>query len=123
MLQQTEHYPDIRFFLCPNCNRRYALAPGQQLTFRWLHPLTLALQAIIFDAMPIERVPEIARRFAAQYSREELSDIVKEIRRNSMNPRSKSETPWIAGRPNENSGITSHHFASGSIVYKPVRND
>ena len=80
VLQETEHYPEIRFFLCPNCSRRYAIKPGQQLTFRWLHPLTLALYDVIPDVNPVERAPNIAQKFAARYSREELAEIVKEIR-------------------------------------------
>lgn len=79
-LQEDDHYPEIRFFLCPRCGRRYALEPGRQLTFRWLHPVTLALQAVIFDAEPVPRAPEIAQKFAAQKSRAQLDEIVKEIR-------------------------------------------
>lgn len=79
-LTETEQYPKIRFFLCPNCGRRYALKPGQQLTFRWRHEVTLALYEIIAEPDPVERAPEIARRFALWYSREELDMIVKEIR-------------------------------------------
>jgi hypothetical protein len=51
-----------------------------ELTFRWLHPLTLALHEIIFDVKPVERGQDIARKFVVRYSREELAEIVKEIR-------------------------------------------
>ena len=37
--------PRIAFFECPSCRRQYALRPGKQLTFRWLHPISLALYA------------------------------------------------------------------------------
>src|SRR5882757_7648200 len=80
VLQEDEHYPGIRFFLCPNCGRRYAIEPGRGLTFRWLHPVTLALHEVIFDGRPVEQAPKIARKFTEQYSREELAEIVKEIR-------------------------------------------
>ena len=80
LLRESEHYPDIRFFECPNCNRRYALAPGQQLIFRWLHPVTLALYPVIFDATPVERAGIVAKRLAQQYSGGELALMIKEIR-------------------------------------------
>ena len=47
---------------------------------RWLHPLTLALYAVIPDIKPIERAPTVARKVAARYSHKELTEIVKEIR-------------------------------------------
>jgi hypothetical protein len=79
-LQEAEFHPEIRFFSCPNCGRGYALSPGKQLTFRWLHPVTMALYEVIFDENPIDRAPSVARKFAAQYSRQNLAEILKEIR-------------------------------------------
>ena len=35
--------PDIAFFTCPRCGRRYAQSRGGRLTFRWGHPISFAL--------------------------------------------------------------------------------
>lgn len=80
LLVEVEHHPGIRFFDCPNCGRRYALKPHKQLTFRWLHPITLALYGVIFDRAPVERAGSIAQSFVEQKSPEQLDRIVKEIR-------------------------------------------
>lgn len=34
---------EIHFFECPECHRHYAQLPGRALTFRWPHPVSLAL--------------------------------------------------------------------------------
>lgn len=85
-LVEVEHYKNIRFFECSNCGRGYALKPGKQLTFRWLHPFTLALYDIISNVTPVERAESIAQKFAAQCSREKLVLIVRDIRLELDNP-------------------------------------
>jgi len=47
--------PEIEFFDCPACQRRYALKPGRSLTFRWLHPISLLLYGILFDVNLVGR--------------------------------------------------------------------
>ena len=79
-LQQIERHPGIRFFSCSECGRHYALEPGKQLTFRWLHPVTLALYAVLFDANPVERASSVAQEFVNQRSMEKLTRMVQEIR-------------------------------------------
>lgn len=47
-LVRSASRPEIAFFECPACNRRYALIPGKELTFRWGHPISLLLHPILF---------------------------------------------------------------------------
>ena len=42
--------PEIEFFDCPACHRRYAGKPGQSLTFRWLHPISLVLYERLYPS-------------------------------------------------------------------------
>ena len=79
-LSSSESPPEIQFLECPSCGRRYALEIGRQLTFRWLHPVTLALYGVIFQERPIEGVGLIAQQFLKHRSPEELEWIVNEIR-------------------------------------------
>ena len=72
--------PRITFFECPECRRHYALKPGKELTFRWLHPISLALYGVIFDDAPTERVADVVASFVAQRLAEELAVFVREIR-------------------------------------------
>ena len=37
----------IRFLGCPQCLRHYAKKPDRPMTFRWLHPITVALYGVI----------------------------------------------------------------------------
>ena len=67
--------PRITFFECPNCGRHYALKPGKQLTFRWLHPISVILYDVIFDDTPTQRAASIGDRFAGL-----PPEFVKEIR-------------------------------------------
>ncbi len=47
--------PEIEFFVCPNCHRRYAKVPGQPLTFRWPNPISIALYGFAFRSGPMSR--------------------------------------------------------------------
>jgi len=80
VLVETEHYPKIRFFQCPSCSRRYAKQTGRKLTYRWLEAVTLPLYRVIFFVKPVDHASDVARKFAAWYSREQLEGIVTEIR-------------------------------------------
>jgi hypothetical protein len=63
--ESKKKVPSPSFFECSNCGRGYALKRGKQLTFRWLHPVTLALYDIISDVTPVERAESIAQKLAA----------------------------------------------------------
>ena len=80
LLAETDHDRKIRFFLCSNCSRRYALEPGKALTSRWLEAVTLPLHEVYPYEAPIEQAARIAQKFVSQFSTEELDWIVEEIR-------------------------------------------
>ncbi len=72
--------PRIAFFECPSCRRQYALRPGKQLTFRWLHPISLALYAVQFDSSLCGRAAEVAASLAQDRSEEQLTLFAREMR-------------------------------------------
>ncbi len=72
-------YPGIAFFDCLACGRQYALKPGKGLTFRWLHPISLALYGIQCDEFPSRRVEEIIASFISWYPIEQLRSWAREI--------------------------------------------
>src|SRR5262245_21001217 len=82
LLNELSPPPDARisFFECPSCRYHYQLKPGKQLTFRWLHPISLALYGVIFEESPGGRAAELAASIARDRSAEELEWIVREIR-------------------------------------------
>lgn len=47
------------FYRCHKCDREYCLSGS--LTFRWGHPLTVALYIAMFDATPDENVEDHAK--------------------------------------------------------------
>src|SRR5215467_10773854 len=69
----------IEFFECPKCSRHYARKPGGRLTFRWLHPVSLPLYAVLFVTDPLERTCAVADQFVAERSAEEMNRIADEI--------------------------------------------
>jgi hypothetical protein len=70
----------IAFFECPNCRRQYAKLPDQELTFRWLHPISLVLYYVQFDESPIGRETEVTDHFIQTRPTEELEWCAQEIR-------------------------------------------
>jgi hypothetical protein len=72
--------PDIAFFTCPRCGRRYAQSAGGQLTFRWGHPISFALYPMIFVRAPAELQTSQVDTFVADYPPETLEAAVAEIR-------------------------------------------
>src|SRR5262245_23658617 len=78
--------PDIRFFECRRCRRQYALEPSKQLTFRWLHPITLALYGVIVDADPVARAVSAATMFIEQQTPEQSQQMIDEIRLELADP-------------------------------------
>jgi len=80
LLAETEHFPEIRFFLCSNCSRRYTLEPGKALTLRWGEAVTWPLNEVYAYDAPIEQAVRIAQKCVLQCSSEKLDWIVEEIR-------------------------------------------
>jgi hypothetical protein len=80
LLAEIDHYPKIRFYLCSNCGRRYALEPGKALTSRWLEAITLPLHEVYPYEAPLEQAARIAQKFVSQFSTEELDGILEETR-------------------------------------------
>ena len=70
---------EIEFFECPACRRRYARKTGGALTFRWGHPVTLALYGVLFAADPVAEAEAQASRFAGQWPPDTLRAMVEEI--------------------------------------------
>ena len=71
--------PQIAFFECPNCGRHYALKSGKQLTFRWLHPISLALYPVLFDESLSGRAAEVAAQLANGRTTKEIEMFRREI--------------------------------------------
>jgi hypothetical protein len=72
--------PRVAFFECPRCRRQYALRPGQPLTFRWLHPVSLALYPVQFDESPSGRAAEVAAALVRGRPAEQSELFAREIR-------------------------------------------
>jgi hypothetical protein len=71
---------EISFFECPKCHRNFAQKPGGALCFRWLHPISLVLYPVIFEAHPGRHCERIANMFAEQESSERIKLIALEIK-------------------------------------------
>jgi hypothetical protein len=70
----------LAFFECPSCRRQYALQPGKQLTFRWVHPISLALYGVQFDESPCGCEAEVVASLVRDSSAEQLEFFTREIR-------------------------------------------
>ena len=70
---------EITFFVCPSCHRHYAQRPGHSLTYRWLHPVSLALYPILFNREPISAAPSVAEELMRVCSRDALPKMIEEI--------------------------------------------
>jgi hypothetical protein len=95
--------PEIEFFDCPVCQRRYARQPGRSLTFRWLHPISLLLYPILFDVYLVGRAramlqaaqqppsqPEAARRMIEEIELE-LTQPTLQVRDILDNPQTEEQ--------------------------------
>lgn len=74
--------PETVFYECSECGRNYACEPGKALTFRWLHPISLALYNVIFAEHPTEpgRVSSAAASLVEGLSDDQIAAFVEEIR-------------------------------------------
>jgi hypothetical protein len=98
-LEPREAAPSLEFFQCPNCKRSYARAQGQELTERWMGPLSLVLYGVLFEQHPAGKAEEIARQFLDQRSPADLRLIVQGIRDELARPTQKVRDilPGMAG--------------------------
>jgi hypothetical protein len=82
---------DIAFFECPDCRRQYALKAGKQLTFRWGHPISLALYPLIFSNAPQDvedgAIAANMPRLAAPDLRVHIDEIERELARPTQSVR------------------------------------
>jgi hypothetical protein len=79
-VQLPESGPTITFFQCPSCRRHYAQKPGQSLTYRWGHPISLALYYFSFRSEPeCGHVQYAAREIIDGRSQEDIEVFLREI--------------------------------------------
>lgn len=80
---ELNHLPEppagVEFLECPSCRRHYARKPAGPLTYRWLHPLTLALYGVMFHGDPVSQAAPQAQAFLRARPPNELRSIVEEI--------------------------------------------
>jgi hypothetical protein len=75
------HDNEIRFYRCPACQRSYARKAGRGLTFRWGHPVSLALYRFRGEAGADQdfTVQSIANDLAKHRAPEAIDAIAREI--------------------------------------------
>jgi hypothetical protein len=71
---------EVAFFECSACGRQYALRPGKELTYRWGHPISLALYELIFDPPTDAAALRAAESLQEGRTDDEVAALVKEIR-------------------------------------------
>jgi len=71
--------PGMDFFDCPVCARQYARAAGKGLTFRWLHPISLALHPVLFFPEPQGAEAKSARALKEDRTPEQIVAMADEI--------------------------------------------
>jgi hypothetical protein len=76
----------ITFFECPACHRQYAQKPEGALVYRWLHPVSLPLYAVLFEAEPLSQAQAVAEGFVRSYSRDQLTIMIDEIELELQHP-------------------------------------
>ncbi len=69
----------MAFFECPSCGRHYARAAGKALTFRWLHPISLALHPVLFFPEPRGAERKSAQALVEGRTAEEIAALADEI--------------------------------------------
>lgn len=79
LIRSPDSSREIDFFECPSCRRHYARKQHGALTYRWLHPVTLALYGVIFHEDPVPHAKRIADSFAKDRRPEDLLAMVDEI--------------------------------------------
>jgi len=64
---------------CPTCHRPHKRTRSGELTYRWPHPVSLPLYAVLFDDDPLPRVEEVARQLRGQRSAADFKAVLDEI--------------------------------------------
>jgi hypothetical protein len=86
-LTPTDTADGYEFFKCPRCKRRFTKSPGvTTLHDRWGSPISLVLYLTIFRSDPPAEAESLAVTYAGQFSREEVTMIIKEIRLELADP-------------------------------------
>ena len=76
----------ISFYECPSCLRNYAQKKAGSLTYRWGHPLSLALYFVLFELEPLRRVQQVAGQLIQGKTRVEIDAMVHEIKLELAHP-------------------------------------
>lgn len=71
---------EVAFFECTVCRRKYALKPGRGLTFRWLHPISIALYSVQFEESPVGHAAGVAATLVRERPADQLELFAREIR-------------------------------------------
>ncbi len=80
LLPSSDSSPEMEFFECPGCRRAYARAPGGALTYRWLHPVSLALYGFAFRSGTREQhVRKTVHDLLSERSDEQIAWNMEEI--------------------------------------------
>jgi hypothetical protein len=77
---------EIEFFECPSCLRQYAKKNGGSLTYRWGHPISLALYAVMFSSRPLDSIPTVTESLVRDRSPAQVAELVAEIESELKNP-------------------------------------
>ena len=70
---------EIAFFECPSCLRHYAQKAGGGLTYRWLHPTSVALYGVMFEENPLPYAERIAQHLLESSTTDEIARMTDEI--------------------------------------------
>jgi transposase-like protein len=77
---------DSSFFECPSCQRQYTRKSTGAVTYRWRHPISLALYGVIFDREPIAHAPRIAQLLLRNRKPDEIAWFTEEIEHELKEP-------------------------------------
>ena len=78
-LRKLDSPEGVAFFECPSCHRHYAREAGGALTYRWGHPISLALYGALFDPDPLPEAPRIAEFLRKGRTAELIGEWAEEI--------------------------------------------
>jgi hypothetical protein len=76
---------EVAFFECLECGRQYALQHGKGLTYRWLHPISLALYGFELPIEP-QKVSRAASSLLKGRPSDQVAALVKEIKLELKDP-------------------------------------
>lgn len=96
MQQYHQTFDGIVFYDCPRCLRSYALKNGKTLTYRWLHPISLALYGVLFEKKPnshAERIANDLRRAYPDHFAHMAQEIELELRQPTQQVRDIIDNP------------------------------